>query len=108
MKADDQIDAEILNGQIQAELLDLETLRTWRKNPMNYVGLPGSAIDETVNGAARQSDIVHRIFPPGPQGFQIEQFGLDLTIEDFGIDLVISFHLNIAKTSEPALKFLDR
>ena len=45
MKPDDQIDAEILSGQIQAELLDLETLRTWRKNPMNYVGLPGSAID---------------------------------------------------------------
>src|SRR6266516_7225181 len=45
MKPEDRIDAEILDGQIQAELLDLETLQTWRKNPMNYVGLPGSAID---------------------------------------------------------------
>jgi uncharacterized protein (DUF885 family) len=42
---DDEIDAEILDGQIKAELLDLETLQTWRNNPMNYVGLPGSAID---------------------------------------------------------------
>src|SRR5207244_8810096 len=40
-----EIDAEILEGQIQAELLDLETLQTWRHNPMNYVGLPGGAID---------------------------------------------------------------
>jgi len=45
MKPEDRIDAEILDGQIQAELLDLETLQTWRKNPLNYVGLPGSAID---------------------------------------------------------------
>jgi uncharacterized protein (DUF885 family) len=45
MKPDERIDAEILDGQIKAELLDLETLQTWRKNPMNYVGLPGSAVD---------------------------------------------------------------
>ena len=41
MTADDAIDAEILDGQINAELLDLETVQSWRKNPMNYVGLPG-------------------------------------------------------------------
>src|SRR5262249_17410010 len=45
LTVDEDIDAEILNGQIKAELLDIETLQTWRKNPMNYVGLPGSAID---------------------------------------------------------------
>jgi hypothetical protein len=45
MGADDAIDADILEGQINAELLDLETLQTWRKNPMQYVGVPGSAID---------------------------------------------------------------
>src|SRR6185369_5676950 len=45
ISADDAIDAEILDGQIRAELLDLETLQTWRHNPMNYVGLPGGAID---------------------------------------------------------------
>src|SRR6266516_546087 len=42
---DEEIDIEILAGQIRAELLDLETLETWRHNPMNYVGLPGGAID---------------------------------------------------------------
>ncbi len=42
---DEEIDAEIIDAQIHAELLDLETLQTWRRNPMNYVGLPGGAID---------------------------------------------------------------
>src|ERR1051326_4431517 len=41
----DDIDAQLLDSQINGELLDLETLQTWRHNPMNYVGLPGSAID---------------------------------------------------------------
>src|SRR5215471_15318672 len=41
----DDIDALMLDSQINAELLDLETLQTWRHNPMNYVGLPGSSID---------------------------------------------------------------
>src|SRR5947199_4444700 len=43
--ADESIDIEILDGQIRAELLDLETLETWRHNPMNYVSAPGGAID---------------------------------------------------------------
>jgi uncharacterized protein (DUF885 family) len=34
MSPDDEIDADILDGQIRAELLELETLETWRKNPM--------------------------------------------------------------------------
>jgi len=42
---DEEIDIEILDGQIRAELLDLETLETWRHNPMNYVSVPGGAID---------------------------------------------------------------
>src|SRR5215468_949126 len=45
LTADEKIDADILDGQINAELLDLETIQTWRHNPMNYVGLPGGAID---------------------------------------------------------------
>jgi uncharacterized protein (DUF885 family) len=45
LTADDQIDAEILDGQIRAELLELELLETWRRNPMQYVSLPGSAVD---------------------------------------------------------------
>ena len=42
---DDEVDARALDGQIRAELLDLETLRTWEVNPMTYAGLPGGAID---------------------------------------------------------------
>src|SRR5438093_8115023 len=43
--ADESIDIESLDGQIRAELLDLETLETWRHNPLNYVLVPGAAID---------------------------------------------------------------
>jgi len=45
LTADESIDAEILDGQIKAELLELEQVQSWRHNPMNYVGLPGGAID---------------------------------------------------------------
>jgi hypothetical protein len=39
-----QIDAAVLEGQIEGELLDLEVLKTWQ-NPMAYAGLPGEAAD---------------------------------------------------------------
>jgi len=39
------IDAQAIESQIKSELLSLETLRLWAKNPMNYAGLPGGAID---------------------------------------------------------------
>jgi uncharacterized protein (DUF885 family) len=42
---DDAIDAEVLENQARAELLDLETLRVWERNPMGYAGLPGNAVD---------------------------------------------------------------
>ncbi|HMJ53942.1 MAG TPA: DUF885 domain-containing protein [Polyangiaceae bacterium] len=42
---DDAIDAEALANQVEAELLDLEILAVWEKNPMGYAGLPGEAID---------------------------------------------------------------
>src|SRR6266571_2608679 len=35
--AGDAIDLELLDSQIRAELLDIETLQNWRHNPMNYV-----------------------------------------------------------------------
>jgi uncharacterized protein (DUF885 family) len=57
MSSDEQIDAEIVHGQINAELLDLETLQTWRRNPMNYVGLPGGSIDS----------LIKRNFAPPPE-----------------------------------------
>ncbi|GAC1447749.1 MAG: DUF885 domain-containing protein [Isosphaeraceae bacterium] len=45
LSAADAIDARVLDGQIRAELLDLETLRLWEVHPMSYAGLPGSAVD---------------------------------------------------------------
>jgi uncharacterized protein (DUF885 family) len=42
---DEEIDAQMLDGLIKAELLDLETLRNWRNNPMGYIATPSSAID---------------------------------------------------------------
>src|SRR5579862_4843419 len=43
--ADETIDLDLLDSQIRAELLDIETLQTWRHNPMNYVSTPGGTID---------------------------------------------------------------
>jgi uncharacterized protein (DUF885 family) len=42
---EEAIDAEILDSQIRAELLELETVRSWRLNPMTYVAAPAAAID---------------------------------------------------------------
>jgi len=41
---DDGIDAEVIEGQIRADLLDIETLHLYQKNPMQYAGLPGSSV----------------------------------------------------------------
>jgi uncharacterized protein (DUF885 family) len=41
----ESIDAEFLDGLMKAELLDLETVGNWKKNPMGYVSLPPAAID---------------------------------------------------------------
>jgi uncharacterized protein (DUF885 family) len=41
---DDAIDAAAIEGQIRSALLDLETLRTWEKNPMQYAGAGGFAV----------------------------------------------------------------
>jgi uncharacterized protein (DUF885 family) len=45
LDASQAIDAEILEYQIRAELLELETVRSWQVNPMFYAGVPASAID---------------------------------------------------------------
>ncbi len=54
---DDEIDAQLIDNQIHSALLDLETLRTWEKNPMGYVSLPGGAID----------GLMKRNFAPAPE-----------------------------------------
>jgi uncharacterized protein (DUF885 family) len=45
LSADDSIDLTFLEGQIEAELIDLEVIREWEHNPMGYVMVPGNAID---------------------------------------------------------------
>jgi uncharacterized protein (DUF885 family) len=45
LPADDVIDAAFLEGQIEAELIDLKVIREWERNPMTYAGLPGTAVD---------------------------------------------------------------
>jgi uncharacterized protein (DUF885 family) len=42
---DDAIDATAIGNDARAQLLDLETLRTWERNPMSYASLPGQALD---------------------------------------------------------------
>jgi uncharacterized protein (DUF885 family) len=42
---DDEIDLIFLQWQVEAELIDLNVLREWARNPMGYTGLPGSAVD---------------------------------------------------------------
>jgi Bacterial protein of unknown function (DUF885) len=44
MSSDDTIDAEILESQIRAELLELEVVEGWKSNPMLYISLAGNAI----------------------------------------------------------------
>lgn len=66
LTADEGMDAEILDGQIRSELLELETLQTWRKNPMFYVMLPGFAVDGLVKrdftpAAERLESVVSRL-----------------------------------------------
>lgn len=41
----DAIDAEILDGAIRAELLEIETVKDWTRNPVVYLGKPAEAID---------------------------------------------------------------
>jgi uncharacterized protein (DUF885 family) len=54
---DDALDAEVLEAQARAELLDLETLAVWSHNPMGYAELPGNAVDV----------IMKRSFAPAPE-----------------------------------------
>ena len=53
---DDAIDAEAIENLIRGELLELEVVRGWERNPMDYAVLPGGAIH----------DLMKRDFAPGP------------------------------------------
>jgi uncharacterized protein (DUF885 family) len=52
---DDAIDAEALGNLIHGELLELEVVRSWERNPMDYAVVPGGAIH----------DLMKRDFAPG-------------------------------------------
>lgn len=41
----DAIDLELIQNALRAELLDLETIQGWRRNPFDYVGAIGGAVD---------------------------------------------------------------
>ena len=45
LNRDDSIDAEVLDGLLRAELLELVKIRSWTINPMNYAMVPGGAVD---------------------------------------------------------------
>lgn len=42
---DEMIDGEIIRAAIRAEILDAQDIKSWKRNPMMYVGTPGNAID---------------------------------------------------------------
>lgn len=45
LSQNDAADLQIVRNSIDAELLDLKTLQTWKRNPIDYVALPGGAVD---------------------------------------------------------------
>jgi uncharacterized protein (DUF885 family) len=63
---DEAIDAEVLDGLLKAELLDLEVVGTWQNNPMGYIGTPPGAIDALMKrdfapAATRLRSVVARL-----------------------------------------------
>jgi uncharacterized protein (DUF885 family) len=56
----DAIDGEVIAGNIQAELLDLETIASWRRDPIRYLWLLGDTID----------GLIKRDFAPPSQRLQ--------------------------------------
>jgi uncharacterized protein (DUF885 family) len=57
LTTDEAIDRAFLTSQARAELFDLVTLESWRRNPMVYARLPGEAVD----------GLMKRAFAPAPE-----------------------------------------
>ncbi|HEV3032464.1 MAG TPA: DUF885 domain-containing protein [Polyangia bacterium] len=51
LSSDESIDRAFLTSQARAELFDLVTLESWRRNPMMYARLPGEAVDALMKRA---------------------------------------------------------
>jgi uncharacterized protein (DUF885 family) len=45
LTSEEEIDAQLLDGKIRAELLDIDSIRWWRRNAIPYVTMPGQAVD---------------------------------------------------------------
>ena len=45
LNVQDRADLQIVRNSIDAELLELKTLQTWKRNPIEYVASPGGAVD---------------------------------------------------------------
>ena len=45
LTAAEGIDAEALDGAVRAELLEIDTVRDWKRNPVVYLSKPAEAID---------------------------------------------------------------
>ena len=41
----DAVDAQVLDNALRAELLEMETVRDWKRNPVNYLGYSAGSID---------------------------------------------------------------
>lgn len=66
LSRDRDIDARVLAAQIDAELLEFRNIRSWRKNPLYYLTLPGNSVDslmkrEFSSPKNRLRDIVTRM-----------------------------------------------
>jgi uncharacterized protein (DUF885 family) len=57
LRPDEVLDRAFLVSQARAELFDIETLQSWRENPMTYARLPGEAVD----------GLMKRAFAPAPE-----------------------------------------
>jgi uncharacterized protein (DUF885 family) len=53
---DETVDRAFLTSEARAELFDLVTMESWRRNPMGYARLPGEAVDA----------LMKRAFAPAP------------------------------------------
>jgi uncharacterized protein (DUF885 family) len=84
---DEAIDAEVLDGQMRAELLDLEIVRSWRKNPMNYISTPPGAIDGLMKrdfapAATRLRSVISRL-KATPAMFEALQTNMEYPPKEF-------------------------
>jgi uncharacterized protein (DUF885 family) len=88
----DDIDAEVLDGLMKAELLELEVVRNWVKNPMNYISVPPGAIDGLMKRtfappAARLQSVIARL-KATPAVFEALRANMDNPPKEF-TDLAI-------------------